>query len=100
MRNSWRCAASSDRTTSASAPATPRSIATPPFSCCTAEILANIALREGAQAGFQEVVMDEFHYYADRDRGVAWQTPLLTMPQARFLLMSATLGDTTFFERN
>jgi len=69
-----------------------------PILCCTAEILANIALREGSQANFQEVVMDEFHYYADRDRGVAWQVPLLTMPQARFLLMSATLGDTTFFE--
>ena len=69
-----------------------------PLLCCTAEILANIALREGSQANFQEVVMDEFHYYADRDRGVAWQVPLLTLPQARFLLMSATLGDTTFFE--
>jgi len=69
-----------------------------PILCCTAEILANIALREGALAPFTEVVMDEFHYYADRDRGVAWQVPLLTMPQARFLLMSATLGDTTFFE--
>jgi superfamily II RNA helicase len=69
-----------------------------PILCCTAEILANIALREGARAGFQEVIMDEFHYYADRDRGVAWQTPLLALPQARFLLMSATLGDTAFFE--
>src|SRR6185312_4311953 len=69
-----------------------------PILCCTAEILANIALREGAAANVQEVVMDEFHYYADRDRGVAWQVPLLTLPQARFLLMSATLGDTTFFE--
>jgi len=69
-----------------------------PILCCTAEILANIALREGAAASVQEVVMDEFHYYADRERGVAWQVPLLTLPQARFLLMSATLGDTTFFE--
>ncbi|MGD0614185.1 MAG: DUF3516 domain-containing protein [Verrucomicrobiota bacterium] len=69
-----------------------------PILCCTAEILANIALREGAHAGLQEVVMDEFHYYADRERGVAWQVPLLTLPQARFLLMSATLGDTAFFE--
>ena len=69
-----------------------------PILCCTAEILANIALREGAKADFQEVIMDEFHYYADRERGVAWQVPLLTMPQARFLLMSATLGETTFFE--
>jgi superfamily II RNA helicase len=69
-----------------------------PILCCTAEILANIALREGAAAGVQDVVMDEFHYYADRERGVAWQVPLLTLPQARFLLMSATLGDTAFFE--
>src|SRR5947207_13503481 len=69
-----------------------------PILCCTAEILANIALREGPKADFQEVIMDEFHYYADRERGVAWQVPLLTLPQVRFLLMSATLGDTTFFE--
>jgi superfamily II RNA helicase len=69
-----------------------------PILCCTAEILANIALREGARTDFQEVIMDEFHYYADRERGVAWQVPLLTLPQARFLLMSATLGETAFFE--
>src|SRR5215472_5357891 len=69
-----------------------------PILCCTAEILANIALREGPAANVHEVIMDEFHYYADRERGVAWQVPLLTLPQARFLLMSATLGDTTFFE--
>ena len=69
-----------------------------PILCCTAEILANIALREGEDADVDDVIMDEFHYYADRERGVAWQTPLLTLPQARFLLMSATLGDTTFFQ--
>ncbi len=68
-----------------------------PILCCTAEILANIALREGAEANVQDVVMDEFHYYADRDRGVAWQVPLLTLPHTRFLLMSATLGETAFF---
>ena len=69
-----------------------------PILCCTAEILANVALREGADANVQDVVMDEFHYYADRERGVAWQVPLLTLPKARFLLMSATLGETAFFE--
>lgn len=69
-----------------------------PILCCTAEILANIALREGPAANVQDVVMDEFHYYADRERGVAWQVPLLTLPQTRFLLMSATLGETQFFE--
>ena len=69
-----------------------------PILCCTAEILANIALREGAEANVHEVIMDEFHYYADRERGVAWQVPLLTLSKTRFLLMSATLGETTFFE--
>jgi superfamily II DNA/RNA helicase len=69
-----------------------------PIICCTAEILANLALREGVKADVAQVVMDEFHYYADRERGVAWQIPLLTLPQSSFLLMSATLGDTRFFE--
>ncbi|MCE0762301.1 DUF3516 domain-containing protein [Pseudonocardia kujensis] len=65
--------------------------------CCTAEILANIALRQGAKADVGSVVMDEFHFYADPDRGWAWQVPLVELPQAQFLLMSATLGDTSFF---
>jgi superfamily II RNA helicase len=69
-----------------------------PVICCTAEILANLALREGDRAKVDDVIMDEFHYYSDSSRGFAWQTPLLTLPQARFLLMSATLGDTAFFE--
>jgi superfamily II RNA helicase len=63
-----------------------------PLICCTAEILSNMALRDAA-ARVDTVVMDEFHYYADRDRGVAWQIPLLCLPQTTFLLMSATLGD-------
>jgi superfamily II RNA helicase len=70
-----------------------------PIICCTAEILANMALREGDQADVDYVVMDEFHYYSDRERGVAWQVPLLTMPQATYLLMSATLGGVDFFAR-
>jgi len=70
-----------------------------PVICCTAEILSNLALREGALAEVDEVIMDEFHYYSDRERGVAWQVPLLTLPQAQFLLMSATLGDTLSFQR-
>jgi superfamily II RNA helicase len=70
-----------------------------PVLCCTAEILANIALHRGAESDVGAVIMDEFHYYSDADRGTAWQVPLLTMPQARFLLMSATLGSTEFFER-
>ena len=68
-----------------------------PIICCTAEILANIALRSGARADVGTVVMDEFHFYADPDRGWAWQVPLIELPQAQFLLMSATLGDVTFF---
>src|SRR4030095_2846824 len=68
-----------------------------PVLCGTAEVLANIALRDGADADVDDVVMDEFHWYADRDRGVAWQVPLLTLPRARFLLMSATLRGGSFF---
>src|SRR3954454_1377924 len=64
-----------------------------PIVCCTAEVLANIALRQGAGADVGQVVMDEFHYYGDGQRGWAWQVPLLCLPQAQFLLMSATLGD-------
>ena len=69
-----------------------------PVICCTAEILANLALREGDMARVDDVIMDEFHYYSDASRGFAWQVPLLTLPQSRFLLMSATLGETAFFE--
>ena len=64
-----------------------------PVVCCTAEILANQALREGEDADVGCVAMDEFHYFGDYDRGWAWQVPLLALPKARFLLMSATLGD-------
>ena len=71
---------------------------TAPLLCCTAEVLANIALRQGRRADIAQVVMDEFHYYAEPDRGWAWQVPILELPQAQFLLMSATLGDTSFFE--
>src|SRR5919106_4662077 len=64
-----------------------------PIICCTAEVLANIALREGAGADVGQVVMDEFHFYAEPQRGWAWQVPILSLPQAQFLLMSGTLGD-------
>nr|WP_307785430.1 DUF3516 domain-containing protein [Microbacterium hibisci] len=66
-----------------------------PIVCCTAEILANLALRQGADAAVDQVVMDEFHYYGDPERGGAWQVPLLLLPRAQFVLMSATLGDVT-----
>ncbi|GAA3356348.1 DEAD/DEAH box helicase [Saccharopolyspora gregorii] len=71
-----------------------------PIICCTAEILANLALRDGEQAELGQVVMDEFHFYAEPERGWAWQVPLLELPQAQFVLMSATLGDVTRFERD
>jgi superfamily II RNA helicase len=66
-----------------------------PILCCTAEVLANAALRHGPGTGIALVVMDEFHYYADPERGWAWQVPLLEMTSSQFLLMSATLGDTS-----
>ena len=68
-----------------------------PIICCTAEVLANLALREGAGADVGQVVMDEFHFYAEPDRGWAWQVPIVELPQAQFVLMSATLGDVTRF---
>lgn len=66
-----------------------------PVVCCTAEILANLALREGKAVDLGQVVMDEVHYYGDPDRGWAWQVPMVELPQAQFILLSATLGDTT-----
>ena len=64
-----------------------------PIVCCTAEVLANMALRQGAELPVDYVVMDEFHFYADPERGVSWQVPLITLPDTTFLLMSATLGN-------
>jgi superfamily II RNA helicase len=69
-----------------------------PIICCTAEVLANIALRQGASADIGQVVMDEFHFYAEPERGWAWQVPILELPQAQFVLMSATLGDVERFQ--
>lgn len=74
--------------------------ASAPIICATAEILANIALREGASANVGQVVMDEFHFYSEPERGWAWQVPLIELPHAQFLLMSATLGDVTFFQKD
>jgi superfamily II RNA helicase len=68
-----------------------------PIICCTAEILANMALRDGARADVGLAVLDEFHFYAEPDRGWAWQVPLIELPHTQFLLMSATLGDVGFF---
>jgi superfamily II RNA helicase len=71
-----------------------------PIVCCTAEILSNMALDQGEEVDAPYVVMDEFHYYDDRERGMAWQLPLLLLRRARFLLMSATLGDTESIEKS
>ena len=71
-----------------------------PIVCCTAEILANLALRHGETAPVDHVVMDEFHFYADPDRGWAWQVPLIELRRAQFLLMSATLGDVSRFVKD
>ncbi|WP_413805228.1 DEAD/DEAH box helicase [Streptomyces sp. OE57] len=71
-----------------------------PVICCTAEVLASIALRDGKDADIGQVVMDEFHFYAEPDRGWAWQIPLLELPRAQFILMSATLGDVSRFEED
>ena len=71
-----------------------------PFICCTAEVLANVALREGADADVGLVIMDEFHYYADPERGWAWQVPLLELTRTQFVLMSATLGDVSRLEES
>ena len=68
---------------------------TAPIICCTAEILANEALRYGDSANVAYAALDEFHFFGDRERGWAWQVPLLTLPYTQFLLMSATLGDTS-----
>lgn len=71
-----------------------------PIVCCTMEVLANMALRRGEETPAPYVIMDEFHYYADRARGMAWQLPLLALPKTLFLLMSATLGDTSGIARS
>ena len=71
-----------------------------PIICCTAEILANQALRDGDRTDVDVVIVDEFHYYGDPQRGWAWQVPLLTLPHVQFVLMSATLGDVGFFQRD
>ncbi len=81
-----------------------------PVICCTQEVLANMALRQGPGSRSETggsaargadapyVVVDEFHYYADRDRGHAWQVPLLVLESTQFLLMSATIGNTAPIE--
>ena len=61
-------------------PSTPQA----PIICCTAEICQIEAFAKGPRRAIDYVIIDEFHYYSDKERGVAWQIPLLTLPQARF----------------
>ncbi len=74
--------------------------ASAPIVCCTSEVLANMALRQGAELRVPYAVLDEFHFYSDPQRGWAWQVPLLVLPKTTFLLMSATLGDTSAIRRD
>ena len=71
---------------------------TAPIICCTAEVLSNMAVSSGEGADAPYVVMDEFHYYDDRSRGMAWQIPLIVLRRSQFLLLSATLGHTASIE--
>ena len=79
---------------------TPPKYADAPIVCATAEIVANLALAAGGASDIGTLVADEFHFYGDPDRGWAWQVPLLELPKAQFLLMSATLGDTAWLEKD
>ena len=63
-----------------------------PVICCTAEILANQALREGPASKVGCVVMDEFHFYADPDRGWAQER------KARDAAMAAMKADGVEYE--
>ena len=65
-----------------------------------AEILLNRLLH---QDGFDfqhvsAVVMDEFHSFADPERGIVWELSLNMLPkQVRLLLLSATVGNSVEF---
>ena len=66
-----------------------------------AEILLNHLLAgEEALAGARAVVMDEFHYFNDVQRGVVWELSLVLLPpQVRLMLLSATVGNAREFVR-
>src|SRR5271154_6133310 len=65
-----------------------------------AEILLNRLLHpEGFNfANVAAVVMDEFHSFADPERGIVWELSLsLLPPHVRLLLLSATVGNSMEF---
>ncbi|MEZ6045644.1 MAG: DEAD/DEAH box helicase [Planctomycetaceae bacterium] len=65
-----------------------------------AEILLNRLLHTEAFdfKDVSSVVMDEFHSFADRERGIVWELSLTLLPtHIRLLLLSATVGNTAEF---
>src|SRR5579872_5098976 len=65
-----------------------------------AEILLNRLLHTEAFdfSNVASVVMDEFHNFADPERGIVWELALgLLPPQVRLLLLSATVGNSGEF---
>ncbi|QDU81660.1 Transcription-repair-coupling factor [Polystyrenella longa] len=65
-----------------------------------AEILLNRLLHTEAFdfKDVSSVVMDEFHNFADRERGIVWELSLTLLPKhIRLMLLSATVGNTAEF---
>ena len=65
-----------------------------------AEILLNRLLNPTAFdfTRVSAVVMDEFHSFADRERGIVWELSLGMLPRSvRLLLLSATVGNAAEF---
>jgi superfamily II RNA helicase len=65
-----------------------------------AEILLNRLLHPAAFdfANVSAVVMDEFHSFADQERGIVWELSLSLLPKhIRLLLLSATVGNAVEF---
>lgn len=71
-----------------------------PILVVVAEILLNRLLnpREFPMEGVTSVVMDEFHNFADQERGIVWELSLAYLPAtARLMLLSATVGNSREF---
>lgn len=66
-----------------------------------AEILLNHLLGRESDVDFENVsavVMDEFHSFNDRERGVVWELSLVMLPlSTRVMLLSATVGNPSEF---
>ena len=72
-----------------------------PIKVVVAEILLNHLLSPDEDFGdVTGVVMDEFHSFNDRERGVVWELSLVLLPEhVRVLLLSATVGNALDFVR-